>query len=131
MYLTKLVGARRLVLFGALLTVVFLGACSPRGSGSPAPIEETAIKPSPQVVDITASTVGFYEDFQVILDASIKNGGAAGVIIVIASVTQSGSTSTKQMPVFVDKGKTQVVRFVFPIKWKGGDWTPSVTTELP
>lgn len=126
-----LVCARRVALLVMFLVLVFLCACSPRETGPPAPIKETSIRSNPQVVGITASTVGFYEDYQVILDANIKNNGAEGVIIVIASVTQSGNTSTKQMPISLGKGESQVVRFIFPIKWKGGEWTPNVTTELP
>ena len=89
------------------------------------------MKPRPLVVNINSSTAGFFEDYYVIVDATIKNDGAAGSVLVIASITQADTTSTKRMPLFLQKGESQVGRFIFPIKWQGGEWSPKVTVDVP
>ena len=80
---------------------------------------------------LPASTAGNASDYYVIVDANVKNEGAEGVVNVVASVTQAGTSSTKETPVTLARGAAQNVRFVFPIKWKGGDWVPKVSTEVP
>ncbi len=123
--------------------VAFLGllvafsACSRSVPGQPPPGAATPtpqigiLKPRPLVADISSSTAGFFEDYYVILETTIKNDGAAGSILVTASLTQADKTSTKKTPVFLQKGENQVERFVFPVKWHGGEWTPKVTVEVP
>ena len=89
------------------------------------------MKPHPLVTNINSSTAGFFEDYYVILDATVKNEGTAGSVLVVASITQADSRSTKRMPLFLDKGESQVGRFIFPIKWQGGEWSPKVTVDVP
>lgn len=131
-----LVGWKRAGLLGAALVLLFsLSACFWRSSeappASPSLAQQSVLKPRPRVTAITASTAGFLEDYYAILDANIKNEGAEGTILVVATLSQGAITTTKQVPMFLRKGSTQVVRFIFPLKWKGGEWTPSVTAEVP
>lgn len=102
------------------------------GLGTPTPIvQASAIKPQPRVTGITASTAGFVDDYYVIVEAVVKNDGADGLVLVTADLAQGGATNTKQIPVSLTKGESQPIRFVFPVKWKGGEWTPSVRAEIP
>ncbi len=99
-------------------------------SGSPASME-TVKKPSPRVVDISASTTGTQDDYYVILNSTVGNDGTTGTVLVIATVTQANNTIKKQAPVSLNKGEKRVVQFIFPIKWQGGEWTAKVTAEVP
>lgn len=102
------------------------------GLGTPTPIvQASAIKPQPRVTALTASTAGFVDDYYVIVEAVVKNDGADGLVLVTADLAQAGETNTKQIPVSLTKGESQPIRFVFPVKWKGGEWTPSVRAEIP
>jgi hypothetical protein len=80
---------------------------------------------------VNATTAGVFENYFAILDITAKNDGADGVVIIVASITQGSDTKTSEMPVSLKKDEAQTVRLVFPLKWRGGDWTPSVTTEVP
>ena len=136
----------RMVLLGTIITLCFsLSSCSGEPSGGSAivnstspvpertttPVLQGTTTPHPLVTNVNGSTAGFYDDYYVILDATIQNEGAAGSVLVIASITQADNTSTKRMPLFLEKKESQVGRFVFPIKWQGGKWTPKVTVEVP
>ncbi len=102
------------------------------GLGTPTPIvQASAIKPQPRVTALTASTAGFIDDYYVIVEAIVKNDGADGLVLVSADMTQGEDKVTKQIPVSLTKGESQPIRFVFPVKWKGGEWTPSVRAEIP
>src|SRR5262245_7988792 len=106
-------------------------AVSP-GLGTPTPfVQAGAIKPQPRVTGLTASTAGFVDDYYVIVEAIVKNDGADGLVLVTADVKQGDATNSKQIPVSLSKGESQPIRFVFPVKWKGGEWTPSVKAEIP
>jgi hypothetical protein len=95
------------------------------------PTPRAAEKPHAKVSDVKAATAGAYQDYYVILDATVKNEGADGSLLVLASVTQDGAARTQQTSLFLRKDGSQVVRFVFPIKWEGGEWTPVVTVKAP
>jgi hypothetical protein len=88
-------------------------------------------KPKPKVVLVNATTAGVFENYFAILDITAKNEGADGVVIIVASITQGSDTKTSEMPVSLKKDEAQSIRLVFPLKWRGGEWTPSVTTEVP
>ncbi|AKG53950.1 hypothetical protein DGWBC_1303 [Dehalogenimonas sp. WBC-2] len=66
-----------------------------------------------------------------ILEITIENQGTDGTIIVKATLTQAGQTQTNEMVTSMSKGKIQVLRLVFPLKWLGGEWTQSVETTVP
>ncbi len=88
-------------------------------------------KPKPKVMLVNATTAGVFENYFAILDITAKNEGADGVVIIVASITQGSDTKTSEMPVSLKKDEAQTIRLVFPLKWRGGEWTPSVTTEVP
>jgi len=88
-------------------------------------------KPRPTVLLVNATTAGVFENYYAILDITAKNEGADGVVIIVASITQGGETKKNEMPVFLTKDNAQTIRLVFPLKWRGGDWTPTVATEVP
>ncbi len=128
-----------------LITLALLPGCglfsssSSTSTGTPSPA--IATKPKPSVVDVTASTSGQLDYYYAILDITIKNDGADGTVLVTANVTQGGVTQgnvtqgqtiqTREVPVSLAKNAKEMLRLVFPLKWKGGDWTPAVKVDLP
>jgi hypothetical protein len=88
-------------------------------------------KPKPTVVLVNATTAGVFDNYFAILNITAKNDGADGIVIVVASINQAGETRKNEMPVYLSQGATQTVKLVFPLKWRGGDWTPTVGTEVP
>ena len=130
----KRIGAFILVL---LITLALLPGCGLFGSansgsnatGTPTPV--IPVKPKPSVVDVTVSTSGQSDYYYAILDINVKNDGTEGTVLITTTVTQGTDIKTREVPVFLTKGEKQMVRLVFPLKWKGGDWTPSVKVEVP
>ena len=126
-------GAYILVL---LITLSLLPGCglfsssgSTNASGTPSPA--TAIKPKPSVVDVQASTSGQLDYYYAILEIAIKNDGAEGTVLLYVTITQGTDVKTREVPVFLSKNARQALRLVFPLKWKGGEWTPTVKVEVP
>jgi len=128
---------KRALVFLLVLLLLVLPGCglfssaksSPEATGSPSP--SVVLKPKPSVVDVTASTSGQLDYYYAILDITIKNDGAEGTALIIASIVQGTETKTREVPVFLLKNSKQSLRLIFPLKWKGGDWTPSVRIEVP
>lgn len=89
------------------------------------------MKPKPSIVDITASTCGQDNDYYVILDVAVKNDGSDGTALLTATVTQGTIVKTIERAVSLSKNVREGIRLVFPLKWKGGDWTPTVKIEVP
>jgi len=126
-----------------MLTVVLASACGSKASTSTTPnptnpstaspyaISEDVIKPQPVVVSTKATTAGTPDDYYAILDITVSNEGAEGWVIVLGSITQGEATTTKEMPVYLASNAMRNMRLVFPLEWRGGEWTPSVQTELP
>jgi hypothetical protein len=83
------------------------------------------------VLLVNATTTGIEDNYYAILNITAKNQGADGIIIVVGSITQAGQTQTNEIPVYLTSGSSQIVKLVFPLKWEGGAWTPSVQTEVP
>ena len=130
--------AKKLLVIGACLALTLgLLACSKEAgtksleTSSTAGTPQAAGKPHPRVETVKASTAGFYDDYYAILDADISNDGTAGSVLVLASITQSGTTTTKKIPMTVQRDETQSIRFVFPLQWQGGEWTPTVNVVVP
>ncbi len=90
-----------------------------------------AVKPKVSVVNVSASTSGQLDYYYAILDIDVKNDGADGTAVIIAGVTQGTETKTLEYPINLTKNSKQMVRLVFPLKWRGGDWVPSVRVEVP
>ena len=127
---TKLAGVIILI----ALAVAIASACGGGGSSTaPKPTMSSSeiSKPRPTVLLVNATTAGVFENYYAILDITAKNEGADGVVIIVASITQGGETKKNEMPVFLTKDNAQTIRLVFPLKWRGGDWTPTVATEVP
>jgi hypothetical protein len=80
---------------------------------------------------VNATTAGVFDNYCAILDISIRNDGADGMVVVVGTITQAGETKKNEIPVYLTQGATQRVKLVFPLKWRGGDWTPNVTVEVP
>lgn len=127
---TKLAGVIILIALAAAIA----SACGGGGSSTaPKPTMSSSeiSKPRPTVLLVNATTAGVFENYYAILDITAKNEGADGVVIIVASITQGGETKKNEMPVFLTKDNAQTIRLVFPLKWRGGDWTPTVATEVP
>jgi len=127
---TKLVGIVLLVALAAVLA----SACGGGGADTeakPTMPSSQISKPKPTVVLVNATTAGVFDNYFAILNITAKNDGADGIVIVVASINQAGETKKNEMPVYLSQGATQTVKLVFPLKWRGGDWTPTVGTEVP
>jgi hypothetical protein len=81
----------------------------------------TIVKPNPSVVSVNASTSGVQNAYYAILDIIVKNSGADGTILVTASITQAGTTTQNQMPIYIKSGHRQELKMTFPIVWQGGE----------
>jgi len=123
----------RKLLYTAIL--IMLAAVIFSASGcfvkSTTPTTPEVLKPKPIVEAVNAATSGMLDSYYAILDITVKNDGADGTVNVIASVTQGTQTIKNEMPVYITRNAKQVVRLVFPLKWKGGDWTPDVQVQVP
>jgi hypothetical protein len=129
---TKLAGLIVLIGIAAVMASACGGGSSASANPKPTAVESSSIsKPNPTVLLVNATTAGVFDNYYAILNITAKNEGADGVVIVVASITQAGQTQTNEIPVYLPSGSAQTVKLVFPIKWKGGDWTPTVQTEVP
>ena len=128
---------KRIICSVALLAVLGIGllatSCfgSTSGTGSTVPPTPDVLRPKPAVVSTSANYSGTADGYFVTLDINIKNEGSEGTILVQATVTQAGKTSTNEMPVFVRKGATGETKMTFPLVWKGGDATYVVKAVTP
>jgi hypothetical protein len=129
---TKLAGVIILIAIAALMASACGGGSSASTNPKPTAVASSNIsKPSPAVLLVNATTAGVLDDYYAILNITAKNEGADGVVIVVGSITQAGLTQTNEIPIYLPSGSSQTVKLVFPLKWKGGDWTPTVETEVP
>lgn len=100
-------------------------------STATAPPVTSMPKPKPVVKTVEATTSGMDSHYYAILEITIENQGSDGTVIVRATLTQAGVTQTNDMITNLDKGKTQTLPLVFPLKWQGGDWTQTVDVIVP
>jgi hypothetical protein len=129
---TKLAGVIILIAIAAVMASACGGGGSANTNPQPSSVPASDIsKPRPTVLLVNATTAGMFENYYAILNITARNEGADGVVIVVASITQAGQTQKNEMPVYLTAGSAQTVKLVFPLKWKGGDWTPTVQTEVP
>lgn len=129
---------RRLVLKGAVILVLIaalstgLMGCFPTsGSTSIESAASSAVKPAPEVIKVVATTSGTQTAYYATLDIKVKNSGAEGTILVKATLTQKGSSSSNEMPVFLKQNETHELKLTFPLIWLGGDFTSNVETIVP
>lgn len=125
--------------FSGLIVIVFVtvlmlttascfGNSGNEGNSSTNP---TPLLPKPSVDSYIATTSGTENAYYAILDIKVKNTGAEGTILVIASVTQNGKTNQDEMPVYLKQNEIHELKLTFPLVWKGGDWTTNVQTQVP
>lgn len=125
----------------AMVTVALSSACGGGGDNTASfPATETAastsnraevVKPSPVILGISATTSGMFGSYYAILDVTVKNEGADGMIILIGSINQDNHNVTSELPIYLAHKLTQTVRMILPLTWRGGDWTPSAVAEIP
>ena len=129
---TKLAGVIILIAIAAVMASACGGGGSANTNPKPTSVPASDIsKPNPTVLLVNATTAGIEGNYYTILNITAKNQGADGIIIVVGSITQAGQTQSNEIPVYLTSGSAQTVKLVFPLKWKGGEWTPSVQTEVP
>jgi hypothetical protein len=115
-----------------VLLMVFMGGCFNTSSSSgTATAISSSVKPEPVIDSLTSTTSGTEGAYYAILDIKVKNNGAEGTILVIASVTQADKTIQNEMPVYLMKGVTHEMKMTFPLVWKGGEWKAEAHTAIP
>jgi hypothetical protein len=132
MKVMKLAGVIILIAIAAVMASACGGGSSASTSPQPTAVSSSNIsKPRAAVLLVNATTAGVMDNYYAILNITAKNEGADGVMIVVGSITQAGITQKNEIPIYLPSGSSQTVKLVFPLKWKGGDWTPTVETEIP
>jgi len=127
---------RFLALTILVLSVIFAAGCSKINTAGSASASQTTAsddlsKPKPVIVSVDATTSGMEDNYYAILEVTIKNTGSDGTVIVTATLTQAGQSRSSQMITNINHNTTQLLRFAFPLKWLGGDWTQNVVVSLP
>ena len=112
------------ILFSAL-------GCSTATSGgsTQTPAEVTKVKPS--VVSVNVVNTGTQDAYYAILDITIKNDGADGMVIVLGSIMQGTQTTTSELPTYITRNSEIVVRMVLPLKWGGGEPQAKAEVRIP
>jgi hypothetical protein len=114
-----------------LATACFSGSNTATSTGTPTPPTPSVATPKPTVLSTSANYSGTADGYFVTLDISVKNDGSEGTVLVQATVTQAGKTTSNEMPVFVKKGATAETKMTFPLVWKGGDATYVIKAVTP
>ena len=124
----RLIGAMIIIL--ALVAMLVTAGCfgSNNSSASATP---TVVKPQPRVESVVASTSGVQAAYFATLDIKVKNDGAEGTILVQASVTQAGNTTSREEEVFLKQGESHELKLTYSLVWKGGDFTSDVKAVVP
>jgi hypothetical protein len=129
MQIHKILGSSILTI--ATIFMVLTAGCFNGSTSNSTSNSTTALKPLPRVDSVVATTSGTDTAYFTTLDIKVINDGAEGTILVEASVSQAGKTTTNQMPVFLKKGENHELKMTFPLVWEGGDFTPKVVTKVP
>lgn len=125
----------------ALLAVTLVTTACSRVAAQPSPtptaillpnsVPAAVVKPKPVVLGVNATTSGIFENYFAILDITVRNDGADGMIMLIGNVNQANANIKGELPLYLARNMTETVRIVLPLKWRGGEWTPSAVTEVP
>jgi len=127
----KIFGAAVLAIV-MVLSLTASGCFSGTGSNNNDPDSRaTPVKPNPKVESVIETTSGTQNAYYATLDITVKNDGAEGIFLVVASVTQNGKTSRNEWPVYLKQGKSYEMKMTFPLTWKGGKWESNVQTVVP
>jgi hypothetical protein len=132
----KLTGTVLLVLLVGLVGAVGLfAACGEARASSVTTTggsgQAEIAKPKPVVVGIYATTTGMFDDYYAILDVTVRNEGADGMVILISSINQNNEKVTNELPTYLARNVSQTVRMVLPLTWRSGEWTPSAVVVIP
>ena len=132
----KLTGSVAVILLLGLVGVVGLFVACGGASANSEPSagvsgKAEVAKPRPVVLAINATTTGMFDGYYAILDVTVRNEGADGMIILISGINQANKNVTNELPTYLARNMTQTVRMVLPLNWRGGDWTPSAIVEIP
>ena len=130
---------RATVILLVVVAVVLFSACNSGGGAEPTPTplgisasgRLEVIKPKPVVLGISATTSGIFEGYYTVLNVAVRNDGADGMVILIGSISQANKTSQSELPVYLTRNATENLKIIMPLKWRGGEWTPSVVAEIP
>jgi hypothetical protein len=126
---TRIFGAVILIIIASLMLTA--GGCFGNAAGSSGGTSSGPVKPKPTVVSNVATTSGTAAAYYTTLDIKIKNEGAEGTVLVQASVTQAGTTNSREQEVYLSSGETHELKLTFPLIWKGGEFTSNVQAIVP
>lgn len=134
----RLVRSYLLIIVLAAIVLVLASACSRAVATTATPTLAPAqpasaeiVKPKPVVLAVSASTSGMFDSYYAVLDVTLRNDGADGMVILVGSINQANTNTKGELPLYLGRNITQTVRLVLPLKWRGGDWTPSAVLEVP
>jgi len=128
---TKLLNVAALILVAAL----FLASGCHGGSiaanpTQPTTVEVKTVKPSVESVEVV--NTGTPDKYYAILDVTVRNDGADGMVIIVGSITQGTQTPiTSEIPVYLTSNSKQVIPIVLPLKWGGGEFTAKAEVRVP
>lgn len=117
-----------------VLALLFAAGCwggNGVSSESSTPTAPQVTKPKPSVESVNAISTGTQDKYYAILEVTVKNDGADGMIVLSGSITQGNQTIKNELPVYITHNTEEVVRLIFPLTWKGGDWVPKVEVQVP
>lgn len=117
---------------GVLILAILLasGCFGEVVGGAQQPTAETS-KPKPVIESVVGASSGMDDNYYAILDITVNNEGADGTILVTGIITQGNNKSSSDMIASIKRNEKQVIRLVIPLKWEGGDWTPSAQVRVP
>ena len=121
--------AALLVLAAILFSALCCGTATLGGSTQTPVVEVTKVKPS--VVSVNVVNTGTQDAYYAILDITIKNDGADGMVIVLGSIMQGTQTTTSELPTYITRNSEIVVRMVLPLKWGGGEPQAKAEVRIP
>lgn len=127
----RIISAGSIAILLLALMLFTTGCFSSNTGATPTPTGVEAVKPKAKVEKVIATTSGTEDSYYATLDIRVKNEGAEGLILVIASVTQAGQTKQSQMPVYLKSGVSHELKMTFPLVWRGGEFTSNVQAILP
>jgi len=134
----KTMSQRRLPDVAALVLVaaaLFLasgchGGSIPANPTQPTTVEVKTVKPSVESVEVV--NTGTPDKYYAILDVTVRNDGADGMVIIVGSITQGTQTPiTSEIPVYLTGNSKQVIQIVLPLKWGGGQFTAKAEVHIP
>jgi hypothetical protein len=129
MHWNRILGVISLIVI--IVFILLSTSCFGTDTSSTTSTTSSALKPQPKVESVIATTSGTETAYFTTLDIKVRNDGAEGTILVVASVTQNGTTNQNKMPVFLKKGENHELKMTFPLVWGGGEFTSNVQTTVP